>query len=194
MKRTHRGLALALTALALLPPARAAADPLPRISVTLDDGRDRARPGDHLTWTVTVHNLGHTRLDGLRVTQQLPAASAPVPSLSGDAAPAATVTDGTAVWDGVALEPDATRTLRISAALGDDASAPARSASTACVHTTGAAAPLACATDLDLLAAAPPAGTWSVPAVAAAVGGLGLAAFVLVLRRRRAALRLAENP
>ncbi|MFJ8043943.1 hypothetical protein ACIRBX_25925 [Kitasatospora sp. NPDC096147] len=184
-----------LAAPALLPSPATAADPPPRLSLTLDDGRDRARPGDELTWTVTVRNLGHTRLTDLRITQQLPAGAAPAPSLSTDGTPTVTVDHGTATWDGLTLEPDATRQLRVSATLGDDPSSPTRAATTACAHTAGSTVPLACASDLDLL---PVAGTTTpspLPtAVPIAAGALGLAALALLHRRRSRRAAAAPTP
>ncbi|MFJ4183900.1 hypothetical protein [Kitasatospora sp. NPDC089509] len=152
----HRHLLVAAAVLvgcALAPGAARAAEPAdphtrPHLAIALDDGRQDARPGDRLTWTVTLHNLGAQPLTGLRVTQQLPAAARPV-SASGDAAAHADRPS----WTDLTLDPGATRTFTTTAELADTGPEVLRSSSTACAYQGDAKQPLVCASHLDLLPA-----------------------------------------
>ncbi|MFJ9696294.1 hypothetical protein [Kitasatospora sp. NPDC101183] len=175
---------------ALLPaPAARAADPAPHLAIALDDGREHARPGDRLTWTVTLRNLGAEPVTGLRVAQDLPAGARPV-TASGDAAPGA----GQPAWDGLTLDPGATRTLTATAELTETGPEVLRASSTACAYQGDSRQPLVCASHLDLLPAGEPVAAPDgrgrlLPLVGAAAAGGAVAAGAWALlraRRRRA--------
>ncbi|MFJ2030380.1 hypothetical protein [Streptosporangium sp. NPDC087985] len=44
----------------------------PRLSISVDNGRTAVKEGDRLTYTVTVHNIGTSKVRGLNLTQSLP--------------------------------------------------------------------------------------------------------------------------
>ncbi|MEV7597181.1 hypothetical protein AB0O91_07280 [Kitasatospora sp. NPDC089797] len=169
MPGRRRPLAAAvLLGCALAPGTAWAADPVkptavPHLAIAIDDGRQQARPGDRLTWTVTLRNLGTEPVSGLRVAQDLPTAARPV-SASGDAAGH----PDRPSWDGLTLEPGATRTLTTTAELADTGPELLRSSSTACAYQGDSRQPLVCASHLDLL----PAG---LPKAAPAAGEQGVA-------------------
>ncbi|MFJ3219627.1 hypothetical protein ACIPLC_27385 [Kitasatospora sp. NPDC086801] len=177
-------------------PAHAADGPeaRPNLSIALTDGQDRARPGERLTWTLTVRNQGDQPVTGLRIEQLLPAGARPAENPADSVAAGSVSSGGTAHWDNVSLDPHAEKTLQMSADLADTGSPALRSSSRACAYTGESTTPLVCASDLDLLTAGdqaavagkPSAGQGrALPLVGAAAAAVAAATGVLVLRRRR---------
>ncbi|MER5866515.1 hypothetical protein [Kitasatospora sp. NPDC002040] len=186
--------AATVLAVLLLTGAAPADQPVPRLSVALDNGRDQADSGDRVTWTLTVRNLGPEPATELRIEQSLPSGATPARSADSATSADATVLGGTASWQHVSLAGGTEKKLTFTADLPPADARTLRSASTACVYPADSPAPVVCASDLDLLpagrraladaarpAGAPPAYWWT----AAALPVLAIGAYLAYRRRFR---------
>ncbi|MFJ9519880.1 hypothetical protein ACIRPK_16670 [Kitasatospora sp. NPDC101801] len=183
--------ALAVALATAAAPVRAEDGPTarPELSISLDDGQDRAQAGERITWTVTLHNHGDRPVTGLRIEQVLPAGARPAGGSSDTVTPT-----GAAIWRDVTLGPRTARSLQVAADLGATGDTALHSSSVVCAYRGDDAAPLVCADDLDLLPAgeralaaadSPPSLPW-LPAVATAVLAAVGAVLIAVRRRDRA--------
>jgi uncharacterized repeat protein (TIGR01451 family) len=157
----------------------------PQLSITVDDGRADAKPGDELRYTLTVTNLGGDRVEDLRVTQTVPTGAR---LRSADRAGRAS--EGTVAWT-VDVAPGRSTTVTTSLTLARELPADLlRLATVGCASTSAKAPPVVCASDSDELpagaaaaaqqreldpAAADDRRAWVVPA-ALGSGGLVVAA------------------
>ena len=160
---------LTLTGLTGLAGPAAAAEPTPpaaagpQLSIALDDARTSAAEGDDLGYTITVTNLGTEPIEGLRVSQRLPAGTTFV---SADQ-------DGTQDGDAVVWTQDLAAsgvfTAQLSATVGAPVAGDLRLASVVCAAVAADQPPLVCASDSDQL----PAGAEVEAAQAAAASSTG---------------------
>ena len=176
-------------------PAGAESGPTPELSITVDNGASSVAPGDRLTYTITVTNLGAGRVRNLRLSQTVPQGASVVSTGSGG-----TVRGGTVRW--TVDVPETTQTaVRSTLRLRDPApSGLNRLATVACAATSSSGPPLVCATDSDLLPEgaaaeqrqAAPAGTapaqrawWPYAGGGALLVGAAAGGFALLRRHRR---------
>ena len=117
----------------------------PQLSITIADGRTSVALGDTLHTTITVRNLGTTRLAGLRISQTVPTG---LHLTSADAG--GRVTAGTVRWT-TSVAPGRTVVLHTVARVTATPSDLLRLASVACVADAADGPPLVCASDSDLL-------------------------------------------
>jgi uncharacterized repeat protein (TIGR01451 family) len=177
------------------------APPTPQLSIALENGRTSAAVGDTATYTITVRNLGNTRLTGLQVTQSVPTG---LSFRSADSAGVAKA--GTVSWR-LNLEASGKATLHTKMSVSKTPKDLLRLASVSCASASTEGPPIVCATDSDQLpagvaaearkaGAATGSGTAATPSdrngwyAAGGLGGIVLVTgvfVVLMLRRRRAA-------
>lgn len=175
----------------------ASAGDVPRLSISVDNGRTAAQEGDRLTYTVTVRNLGTAGARNLHLTQSLPPG---LKFVSTDGHGAAR--HGQIVWSAnVGVGKDVT--FHTTAKVQDTPDDLLRLATVACASTGADSKPIVCATHSDQLPAGAAAAEAARQAVNPATGtlryvllGLGLlvvavAGTLVALRaRRQARLRL----
>ena len=144
-------LGAAAVLLGLLPAGAASAAPTPspgpQLSIAVDDGRPAAKAGDRLTYTVTLTNLGTTRVRDLTLTQSVPAGAKLV-----DAGAGGDLREGQVRWE-VDLQASQKRTVKTTLELGRTPEQVLRLATVACASTSAKAAPVVCAADSNLLPA-----------------------------------------
>lgn len=129
------------------PAPKPATSPTYRLDVGVDDGRAATKEGDHLTYTVTLRNLGGTTVTGLRITLTVPS------ELRLRSADHGGRRNGGHVRWSVDLPGGHSAVLT---AAGDVRPTPPqllRLAAVACVTTEGADRPIVCATHSDELPA-----------------------------------------
>ena len=120
---------------------------VPRLSISVDNGRTAAQEGDRLTYTVTVHNLGTAGARNLHLTQSLPPGLKFV-STDGHG----TVRHGQIVWSAdVGAGKDVT--FHTTAKVEATPDHLLRLATVACASTGAEAKPIVCATHSDELPA-----------------------------------------
>ncbi|MEV6863231.1 hypothetical protein AB0M44_19780 [Streptosporangium subroseum] len=175
--------------------AKAAAGNVPRLSISVDNGRTAAQEGDRLTYTVTVRNIGTAGARNLHLTQSLPPGLKFV-SADGHGA----VRHGQIVWSAdVRAGKDVT--FHTTAKVQDTPDQLLRLATVACASTGADAKPIVCATHSDELPAGAAAAEAARLAANPATGtlryilmGIGLlivtVAGTLVARRARRQARL----
>ena len=116
---------------------------VPRLSISVDNGRTAAQEGDQLTYTVTVHNIGTAGARNLHPTKSLPPGLKFV-SADGHGA----VRHGQIVWSAdVGAGKDVT--FHTTAKVQDTPDHPLRLATVACASTGAEAKPIVCATHSD---------------------------------------------
>ena len=120
----------------------------PELTISISDGRVAARPGDTLTYRVSLRNTGTAAAGRLQVTQTLSAGLEVT-----EASENGLVKDGRVTWL-TALPAGATRTFLVSARVTRPPAQTLRLAAVACVAPPGAAQPTVCAAHLDALPAA----------------------------------------
>ncbi|MDI1466395.1 hypothetical protein QEZ54_36010 [Catellatospora sp. KI3] len=126
--------------LALLPATAAGAPPAATAAISIDDGVRRIEAGDTVRYRIIARGDDQTQAATVRLT---------VPTGLRDVrADGAAQTGDTLSWPAPAARQTSSYT---AAATLDGAAAPGDLAATACLQ--GVAAPVACATDLDLVAA-----------------------------------------
>lgn len=171
----------------------------PQLSITVDDGRDDAKAGETLRYTVTVTNLGGERVEDLRVTQTVPSGARLASADRGGRA-----SKGTVAWT-VDVRPGRSTTLTTSLTLARELPPDLlRLATVGCASTSAGTPPVVCASDSNELPAGAAAAAqqreldraavdvrpaWVVPAAlgsAALVVATGVGAWVTGRRRRRA--------
>jgi uncharacterized repeat protein (TIGR01451 family) len=173
----------------------------PALSIGVSDGRQTARPGVLLTYTVQIHNIGRIGVPRLNVEQMIPPGLKLI-SVSRHGARGA----GHVSWQ-VNLPPGHADTFRVVARVGKTPRQLLRLAAVACASASAHGRPIVCATDSDQL----PAGAVAAAHVSQASPGRGhlqpasviLAAVVVVLaaggawwlaiRRRRASRTRAAS-
>ena len=165
----------------------------PALSIGVTDGTNTAKPGDLLSYTVNIRNLGSANAPPLEVALTLPPAFRLL-SASGDAAKAA----GQVKWH-VSLPAGHSGAFRVVGRVGDTPRQLLRLDAIACATTAKGAKPLVCAAASNelpagaaaaahaQLAAAPSAHhlIWYVLVIVAAVVLLVLLAGVALMARRR---------
>ncbi|SNT01896.1 conserved repeat domain-containing protein [Streptosporangium subroseum] len=173
----------------------ASAGNVPRLSISVDNGRTAAQEGDRLTYTVTVRNIGTAGARNLHLTQSLPPGLKFV-SADGHGA----VRHGQIVWSAdVRAGKDVT--FHTTAKVQDTPDQLLRLATVACASTGADAKPIVCATHSDELPAGAAAAEAARLAAHPATGtlryvlmGIGLlivaVAGTLVARRTRRQARL----
>jgi len=165
----------------------------PQLSIAVDNGRTSTRPGDKLTYSIVVSNLGTTTIKGLRVTQSVPAGLKLVTT-----DPAGVAKAGSVSWR-LDLRATAKATIHTTMTVTNTPAELLRLATVACASLSAGKTPIVCASHSDQLPAGAAAEAskrtasqpgsssgrvgWSVG------GGLVLVAGVaaLVARRRRSA-------
>jgi uncharacterized repeat protein (TIGR01451 family) len=120
----------------------------PALAVTVSDGRQAARPGDLLTYTVTVRDTGSTDSPGVTVTQTLSAGLAFVSASDHGAAAKGRVSWSAGIAAGRA------RTFHVTAKVTNPPASLLRLSAVACVTPHGSTHPVVCAAHLDRLPAA----------------------------------------
>jgi uncharacterized repeat protein (TIGR01451 family) len=202
--RAYAALAVGLIA---LPAAMATGHPstpratrAPELTISISDGRVAARPGDTLTYRISLRNTGTVTAGRLEITQTL-SAGLEVTEASGNGV----VKDGRVTWF-TAVPAGATLTFLASARVTRPPVQMLRLAATACVAPPGARQPIVCAAHLDELPAvaraaqagkagtAEPArrpGTGIAPYAAAAIAALAGCLFAVLFTRRT---RLRRRP
>jgi uncharacterized repeat protein (TIGR01451 family) len=170
---------------------------VPRLSISVDNGRTATQEGDRLTYTVTVRNIGTAGARNLHLTQSLPPG---LKFVSADGRGA--VRHGQIVWSAdVRAGKDVT--FHTTAKVQDTPDQLLRLATVACASTGADAKPIVCATHSDELPAGAAAAEAARLAANPATGtlryilmGIGLlivavAGTLVALRtRRQARLRL----
>ena len=169
--------------------------PDPQLSIAVDDGSTSVRSGDKLSYTITVTNLGTSKVKDLRVSQTVPTGASVVSAGShGDEA------KGKISWS-VDLGAAQKVTVRTTLALGTTPGSALRLATVACAQVSAKGPALVCASDSDQLPAGAaaeaaqalvaPSSGWLDGRTPWYVGGAALVlvlvgALLLVLRHRHA--------
>ncbi|MEV7908502.1 hypothetical protein AB0P04_43625, partial [Streptomyces anulatus] len=120
---------------------------VPRLSISIDNGKTATREGDRLTYTVVVHNTGTTDAGELHLTQSLPEG---LRLVSADGHGSAK--EGQVVWT-VDLPAGKDATLHTTAQVGATPADLLRLATVACASTEAEGRPIVCATHSDQLPA-----------------------------------------
>ncbi|WP_326646149.1 hypothetical protein OG884_15990 [Streptosporangium sp. NBC_01755] len=157
-------------------------DPVPSLSISLDDGTRETAPGAESTYTLRISNQGTTRLRRILLVQSLPPSMTLVKADAGGH-----VEQGKVAWT-VNVLPRKDTVVHLSARVGAVAGAQVRDlATTACARRSAAGPVLVCATDVNTVAL-PETTDWVLPIslASAAAAGLATTAFLLHRRRRRA--------
>jgi uncharacterized repeat protein (TIGR01451 family) len=193
------GVGLAATLPAAAPAAAAvlapsAAAQTPQLSIAVDDNRASAASGDQLAYTITVRNLGSTKVAGLTVTQ-----SVPTGLTFGSADPTGVLKGGNLNW-ALSLRAGGSATMHTKMSVLATPKELLRLAVVACAGLSAKGPPIVCASHSDQL----PAGAAKTRRAAQSAhpraatsdftwwyfgGGLGLlilAGVTLAARRRRA--------
>ncbi|WP_436773768.1 hypothetical protein [Yinghuangia sp. YIM S09857] len=159
----------------------------PALSIKVDDGSVKTRPGQVHTYTIRLRNLGSADLNGMSVTETLPAGT----TLVGSADGGSTGADGQITWTfDLPVGQEVVRTVK---ARVDKLPSGNGIASTACAKLAGSTVPIVCSTDLDRIPRAELASATGVGAftlfggAAVAVAALGGGTWYYLRRRRRAA-------
>jgi uncharacterized repeat protein (TIGR01451 family) len=155
------------------PAASVSAEPVdpgadvPQLTIAIDDGRDSAAAGDQVTYAVTVTNLGSTPVEGLSVSQRLPAGGT---FSSADH-------DGQLRGDAVVWTVDVPASGEFTASsvmtVGETAPDELRLAGVVCAALAADQPPLVCASDTDELPAGARAAAASTAASAASTAPAG---------------------
>ncbi len=119
----------------------------PALSIGVDDGRQAAKPGDLLTYTVKIHNIGTTNARGLDIVQTLPTGMRLVSATRRGAARAGAVT-----WK-VNLPAGRVATFGVVGKVGQTPNQLLRLDTIACATTRGSIKPIVCAAHSDELPA-----------------------------------------
>jgi uncharacterized repeat protein (TIGR01451 family) len=127
---------------------------VPELTISVSDGQVSVRPGETLTYRVSLRNTGTGTAARLEVTQTL-SAGLEVTWASGNGVPKA----GRVAWS-AAVPAGGTRTFVVTARVTRPPAQMLRLAAVACVALPGSRQPVVCAAHLDRLpaAAAAPAG------------------------------------
>ena len=178
-------------------PAPPRATGTPELTISVGDGRVAVRPGDALTYRVSLRNAGTVSARRLEVSQTLSAGLEVTGASDSGVARAERVTWSTAVPAG------GTRTFVVTARVTRPPAQMLRLAATACVSLPGARQPIVCAADLDKLPVAPAheagkavpgrrqPGTRMLPYAAAGIVALAGCLFAVLFTRRT---RLRRRP
>ncbi|MEV4379410.1 hypothetical protein [Streptosporangium sp. NPDC049644] len=155
-------------------------DPVPSLSISIDDGMRDTAPGAESTYTLRVSNQGTTRLRRILLVQSLP------PSMTFVKADAGGRVERDKVAWTVNVLPRKETVVHLSARVGAVAgAAEARNlATTACARRSAAGPVLVCATDVNTVAS-PETTDWVLPISLASAAAAGLATTAFLLRRRR---------
>ncbi|MEU8384405.1 hypothetical protein [Streptosporangium sp. NPDC048865] len=158
------------------------ADPVPSVSISLDDGARETAPGAENTYTLRVSNQGTSQLKRVLLVQSLPPSMTFVKADAGGR-----VKQGKVAWT-VNVPPQKDAVVHVSARVGAVAGAAVRNlATTACARRSATGPVLVCATDINTVAL-PEEETagWVLPfsLASAVVAGLVTGAFLLRRRRR----------
>lgn len=178
-------------------PAPPRATGAPEITISVGDGRVAVRPGDALTYRVSLRNAGTVSARRLEVSQTLSAGLEVTGASGSGVARAERVTWSTAVPAG------GTRTFVVTARVTRPPAQMLRLAAIACVSLPGARQPIVCAADLDKLPVAPAhkagkagpgrrrPGPGILPYAAAGIAALAGCLFAVLFTRRT---RLRRRP
>jgi uncharacterized repeat protein (TIGR01451 family) len=173
--------------------ATASRPAVPGLSISVTDGRTSVKPGDQLTYLVSVKDIGTLGAPHLKITQTLPAGLKFV-SASRDG-----VTAGGVVTWLTGLAPGGSQTFTLVTHLTQTPARLLRLAAVACAATQGSARPTVCAAHLDRLPAVAPSpaarASGSPGGVRTVYIGAGLAvlvvgAFIALVARRAGRHRL----
>jgi uncharacterized repeat protein (TIGR01451 family) len=150
---------------------------VPGLSISVTDGKTAVRPGEQLTYLVSVKDIGTLGAPHLKVTQTLPAGLAFV-SASGHGVAAR----GQVAWI-TGIDAGGAKTFTVVTKLARTPARELRLAAVACAEPRGSNQPMVCAAHLDRLpavAARPAAKPAGLPGGARAVYiGAGLAVLVV---------------
>jgi uncharacterized repeat protein (TIGR01451 family) len=125
----------------------AAAAKGPELRIGVSDGRQSARPGILLTYTVKIHNIGTVSVPRLHLEQSLPPGLTLI-SVTGHGTRGA----GQVRWQ-LPLPPGHADVFRVVAKVGKTPGKLLRLATVACASANGNGKPIVCATDSDELPA-----------------------------------------
>lgn len=157
------------------------ADPVPSVSISLDDGARETTPGAENTYTLRISNQGTAQLRRVLLVQSLPPSMTFVKADAGGE-----VKQGKVAWT-VNVPPQKDAIVHVSARVGAVAGAAMRNlATTACARRSATGPVLVCATDINTVAVPEKTADWVLPVslASAAVAGLITGAFLLRRRRR----------
>lgn len=129
----------------------------PQLSITVDNGRTSAQPGEVLDYVLTLTNLGSADIKGLRVTQSVPSGLALVKADGGGRAKG-----GNVGWD-VDLRAAKVAIFHITMKVSATPKDVLRLATVACATLPDRSSPIVCASHSDQL----PAGAAAVAAASA---------------------------
>ncbi|WP_329087866.1 MULTISPECIES: hypothetical protein [unclassified Streptosporangium] len=173
------GLLAAIAAPALGWPT-AWADPVPSVSISLDDGARDTTPGAENTYTLRLSNQGTARLKRVLLVQSLP------PSMTFVKADAGGHVEQDKVAWTVNVPPEKDTIVHLSARVGAVAGAAVQNlATTACARRSATGPVLVCATDINTVTPPEKTAGWVLPVSLASAAVAGLATTALLLRRRR---------
>jgi uncharacterized repeat protein (TIGR01451 family) len=130
--------------------ATASRPAVPGLSISVTDGRTSVKPGDQLTYLVSVKDIGTLGAPHLKITQTLPA------GLTFVSASRHGVTAGGVVTWLTGLAPGGSQTFTLVTHLTQAPARLLRLAAVACAATQGSARPTVCAAHLDRLPAVAP--------------------------------------
>jgi uncharacterized repeat protein (TIGR01451 family) len=173
--------------------AKASRPAVPGLSISVTDGRTAAKPGDQLTYLVSVKDIGTLSAPHLKVTQTLPAG---LKFLS--ASRHGVAAGGQVAWL-TGIQAGGAETFRVVTQVTRTPAHLLRLAAVACAAPQGSARPIVCAAHLDQLpaVAATPAPTASgslgrvLPAyVGGALAVLAVGALIVIVARRAVRRRL----
>ncbi|MEU8202072.1 hypothetical protein [Streptosporangium sp. NPDC049046] len=156
------------------------ADPVPSVSISLDDGARETTPGAENTYTLRLSNQGGDRLKRVLLVQSLPPSMTFVKADAGGH-----VEQGKVAWT-VNVPPEKDTIVHVSARVGAVAGAAVQNlATTACARRSATGPVLACATDINTVAPPKETAAWVLPVSLAAAVAAGLATAALLFRRGR---------
>lgn len=181
------------------PPTSRAAR-VPELSISISDGQVAVRPGQALTYRVSLRNTGMVTAGRLEVTQTMSAGTEVTLTSDNGVARAGRVT-----WSTV-LPAGGTRTFLVTARVTRPPAQMLRLAAIACVALPGARQPIVCAAHLDKLPAAEagkagkggparrPSGRGALPYAGAAVALLAVCLVAVLFRYRTRLRRRRPSP
>jgi len=132
---------------AATPTAKASRPAVPGLSISVTDGRTAVKPGDQLTYLVSVKDVGTLGAPHLKITQTLPAGLAFVSASGHGVASGGQVAWFTGIGAGSA------KTFTVVTKLTRTPARQLRLAAVACAEPEGSARPMVCAAHLDRLPA-----------------------------------------
>jgi|GEM_PF-5135176 len=156
------------------------ADPIPSVSISLDDGARETTPGAENTYTLRLSNQGTDRLKRVLLVQSIPPSMTFVKADAGGR-----MKRGKVAWT-VNVPPEKETVVHVSTRVGAVAGATVRDLATTACARRGATGPvLVCATDINTVTPPEKTAAWLLPVSLVSATAAGLATALFLFRRGR---------